>query len=79
MRALYFDTMSGGVNKQTSRPALFGYVMCDQAVDGKVAHSCRHGLALIASKFSFLRAAAATQWKQIDKHLVEIGLKAKAK
>jgi len=35
--------VSDGVGRETSHDALFGYVMCDGAVSGAVAHSCRHG------------------------------------
>jgi hypothetical protein len=37
------DRVSDGVGRETSHDALFGYVMCDGAVSGEVAHSCRHG------------------------------------
>src|SRR3984893_7402173 len=35
--------VSDGVRPETSPDALFGYVMCDGAVSGGVAHSCSHG------------------------------------
>ena len=38
-----FDHVSGGVNKYLHQPALCGYVLCDEMVEGDVAHSCRHG------------------------------------
>lgn len=40
---LHWDCVSGGVGRVTSHPALFGYVWCNGAVSGGVAHSCRHG------------------------------------
>ena len=40
---LRWDSMSGGVGRATSHPALFCYVMCDEMISGELAHSCRHG------------------------------------
>jgi len=40
---LHWDDISGGVGRRTSHITLFGYVSCDGAIDGEVAHSCRHG------------------------------------
>jgi hypothetical protein len=40
---LHWDNTSGGVGRKTSHPALFGYVMCDEAIEGAVSHTCRHG------------------------------------
>ena len=40
---LHFSDMSGGVHARSPRPFLRGYCSCDAFIDGKVAHSCRHG------------------------------------
>ena len=40
---LHTDNVSGGVGRKTSHYTWFGYVMCDGALSGEVAHSCRHG------------------------------------
>ena len=35
--------MSGGVKARARREFIHGYVWCNAALDGSVAHSCRHG------------------------------------
>lgn len=40
---LHWASMSGGVGRGTSRPAVFGYVLCDALLCGELAHSCAHG------------------------------------
>jgi len=37
------DILSGGVGKKSHRPMLYGYVLCNAAVVGEVAHSGAHG------------------------------------
>jgi hypothetical protein len=34
---------SGGLGHKANRRYLHGYVLCDQMVEGRVAHSCKHG------------------------------------
>ena len=40
---LHWSDVSGGVRARANRPYLCGYVWCDEAVEGAVAHSCAHG------------------------------------
>jgi hypothetical protein len=45
-RAHWSQTSGGEVDgfaKRSPRPMIHGYVNCDQAVDGELAHSCCHG------------------------------------
>ena len=41
LQRLHWGSVSGGIGKRTSHAALFGFVWCDDALDGAVAHSCR--------------------------------------
>ncbi len=66
--------VSDGVGRETSHDALFGYVMCDGAVSGAVAHSCRHGPAPHRIKVCIPKNCNKEDWKAI-----EIALKAKGK
>jgi len=45
LRNLHWSDTSGGVWARANRPYVHGYVWCDGAVKGEVAHSCRHGTA----------------------------------
>jgi hypothetical protein len=36
-------TKNGGIRQKANRRYLHGYVMCDQLLEGKLAHSCQHG------------------------------------
>jgi hypothetical protein len=38
-----WDSVSGGVARNTSRETLFAYVDCDKMLSGELAHSCQHG------------------------------------
>ena len=38
-----WDNMSGGINRSAPRMFIHGYVLCDQLIEGDLAHSCRHG------------------------------------
>jgi hypothetical protein len=69
---IHSDSVSGGVGRKTSRPALFGYVMCDSAVTGEVAHSCRHGPGPHRIKVCIPKACNKEDWKAI-----EVALKAR--
>lgn len=40
---VHWDTLSGGIGLASGRPVLYGYVRCDAALDGQVAHSGTHG------------------------------------
>jgi hypothetical protein len=66
--------VSDGVGRETSHDALFGYVMCDGAVSGAVAHSCRHGPAPHRIKVCIPKTCNKEDWKAI-----EVALKAKGK
>ena len=40
---LHWSDVSGGVRARANREYLCGYVFCDAAIEGELAHSCRHG------------------------------------
>jgi hypothetical protein len=60
------DTVSGGVGRKTSHDAWFGYVMCDGAVSGEVAHTCRHGPAPHRIKICIPKTCNKEDWKAIE-------------
>lgn len=62
---LHWDTVSGGVQRSTAYPALFGYVLCDRAVSGEVAHSCAHGPAPHRIKICLPQVCNRASWKAI--------------
>ena len=39
----HWDTMSGGVNAIALQPFIHGYVMCNEMIEGELAHSGTHG------------------------------------
>lgn len=39
----HWSEFSGGIQQRANRPYVHAYVWCDDAVEGEVAHSCRHG------------------------------------
>ncbi|MFD5828119.1 hypothetical protein [Lentzea sp. NPDC060358] len=39
----HWSEFSGGTQTRANRFYVHAYVMCDAAVEGEVAHSCRHG------------------------------------
>jgi hypothetical protein len=39
----HWDSVSGGVQRRSPRPMMYGYICCDDLVEGEVAHSCAHG------------------------------------
>jgi hypothetical protein len=43
LEGVRWDTSSGGVQAPCPQPFLHGYVWCDDALDGELAHSCAHG------------------------------------
>ncbi|GAA1083740.1 hypothetical protein [Pseudonocardia alni] len=45
LSGLHWSDMSGGVMARANRPYVHGYASCEAAVEGEVAHSCRHGSA----------------------------------
>ncbi len=62
---LHWDYVSGGVGRRTSHETLFGYVMCDGAVDGEVAHSCRHGRGPHNIKVCLMKGMNKDNWPAI--------------
>jgi hypothetical protein len=42
-RRPHWRSVSGGVSVPSPRPFVYGYIFCDQLVDGTVNHSCQHG------------------------------------
>jgi hypothetical protein len=63
---LHWDRVSGGVGRKTSHDTLFGYVMCDGAMSGEVAHSCRHGPGPHKIKVCIPKTCNKEDWKAID-------------
>ena len=43
LRNVHWSEYSGGVGAKAPQPFLHGYVQCDMAIEGEVAHSCAHG------------------------------------
>lgn len=43
LTGLHWDKVSGGVKAIAIKYFIFGFVMCNEALEGKVAHSCSHG------------------------------------
>ncbi|MDR6954918.1 hypothetical protein J2X65_004294 [Ancylobacter sp. 3268] len=62
---LHWDVASGGVLRATSHPALFGYVWCNGALSGAVAHSCSHGLPPHRIKVCLPKVCNKDQWARI--------------
>src|ERR1700730_7517179 len=58
--------VSDGGGRETSPGGLFGYVMCDGAVSGAVAHSCRHGPAPHRIKVCIPKTCNKEDWKAIE-------------
>jgi len=67
MDGLHYDNVSGGIGRKTSHDALFGYVMCDAAISGEVAHSCRHGPGPHRIKVCVPKVCNKEDWKAIEK------------
>jgi hypothetical protein len=42
LQGLHWDLTSGGARVRSPYPMVYGYVMCDQALDDGVSHSCAH-------------------------------------
>ena len=63
---LHRDSVSGGVGRKTSHEGWFGYVMCDGAVGGEVAHTCRHGPAPHRIKICIPKTCNKEDWKAIE-------------
>jgi hypothetical protein len=63
---IHSDVVSGGVGRKMSRSTWCGYVMCDGAVSGEVAHSCRHGLAPHRIKVCIPKVCNKEDWKKIE-------------
>ncbi len=40
---LRMDRVSGGVGRVSPYPMVYGYIWCDQIIDGELVHSCEHG------------------------------------
>ena len=38
-----WDDVSGGVRSRAPRDLVHGYVMCDEELEGELAHACTHG------------------------------------
>jgi hypothetical protein len=62
---LHWNNVSGGVGRRTSHDTLFGYVWCNGAVAGEVAHSCRHGQGPHRIKVCLPKGLNKDNWKAI--------------
>ena len=40
---MHWDNTSGGVGRSSPHMMIYGYVYCDQIIEGELAHSCSHG------------------------------------
>ena len=60
-----WDSESGGVKRMTSYPMVFAYVMCDQMLQGELAHSCAHGPPPHEIKVCLPRKHNKEVWKDI--------------
>jgi hypothetical protein len=56
---------SGGLGHKANRLYLHGYVMCDQMVEGRLAHSCQHGPAPHRVKVCITRKGNEGVWEQV--------------
>lgn len=43
LRNVYWSNTSGGVHARASQDGLYGYIYCNQIIEGEVSHSCTHG------------------------------------
>lgn len=43
LAGLRMDQISGGVNTCSPHPMVYGYMYCNQILEGELAHSCAHG------------------------------------
>ena len=74
VNGLHRDSISGGVGRKTSHDAWFGYVMCDGAVSGEVAHTCRHGPPPHRIKICIPKTCNKEDWKEIEAALMRAGV-----
>lgn len=42
---LHWDNVSGGVHRKSGQYYLYGYIYCDEIIEGEVSYSCVHGTA----------------------------------
>jgi hypothetical protein len=61
---------SGGLRHKANRRYLHGYVMCDQMVDGKLGHSCKHGPPPHRIKVCITRKGNESIWCAINAQVV---------
>lgn len=65
IRGFRWDGTSGGVGRAASHTALFGYVWCNAARDGEVAHSCSHGPGPHEIKVCVPKVCNKENWKAL--------------
>ena len=68
IQELHWDSVSGGVDLRASQKTLFGYVWCDGAVSGEVAHTCRHGEGPHRIKVCLPKGQNKENWSAIVEH-----------
>ena len=67
---LHWDDVSGGIGVSfMDQHFLYGYVQCDEAVEGEVAHSCQHGTAPHSIKICILKKDNKTIYESLIKDL----------
>jgi hypothetical protein len=67
---LHWSQRSGGILRRANRFYVHGYVMCDQMIAGRVAHSCKHGEGPHRIKVCVIKKLNIKMWDQI---LVAVG------
>jgi hypothetical protein len=61
----HWSSVSGGVNAVAIRDFVHGYVMCDGAVSGEVAHSCNHGPPPHSIKVCIIKSGNEAVWDRV--------------
>src|SRR5262249_21588061 len=57
--------VGGRMRARTAPCFVYGYVMCDEAIDGRVRHSCRHGPPPHTIKICIIEAGNEDVWDEI--------------
>lgn len=43
LQEVHWDNISGGIHAKSGQDILYGYIYCDQIIEGEIGHSCAHG------------------------------------
>ena len=62
---LHWSSSSGGVRRPHGHMTLYGYVLCDGAVEGEVDRSCRHGPPPHRMRVCLPKSCNKDAWKAI--------------